>query len=110
MWEMMGYNVTYRLSTIALILCRGVPVAVGPFAVFRGSSPARCVQYLRSPYLSEVTPLPLQVVIKNSGISSLRQAMRCKYQYSLDLTFNCVSGKGLENGTAAIKPPKTPEV
>jgi len=36
--------------------------------------------------------------------------MRCKYQYSLDLTFNCVSGKGLENGTAAIKPPKTPEV
>ena len=33
MWEMMGYNVTYRLSTIALILCRGVPIALGQFAV-----------------------------------------------------------------------------
>ena len=73
MWEMMGYNGTYRLFTIALILCRGVPIAVGPFAVFRGSSPVRCVQYLRSPHFSEVTPSPLQVVIKNSGISSLRR-------------------------------------
>lgn len=58
MWEMMGYNATYRLFTIALILCRGVPIAAGPFAVFRGTSSVRCAEYLRSPDLSEMTPLP----------------------------------------------------